>query len=593
MQNLILSLDPGKSAPTLFLSQGDTDRYFSVTLTNDTNTYPWKTSLPVNQEEFSAQIQGSTPIFECTKPDGHGIQLVGTLFYNATHPVVRFYTSSQLTAVPGRFPAKVKFVTRHDNKVVFSAYIDVVVEKSTLTADTSMAASSTTVLAGLESQIAAVRKLGVEFITTTNTNSGAALTGVSKDGSLYDGKRIALYLTQAAGANATLNLSIAHTTTGAKEIYLNGTTRLGTHYPINSIVCMTYVSSKGAWYVDGDWNTQYSNATASNSGLMSGSDKAKLDGINVAFGTCTSAADAKDKAVTLSNANGWAMNVGAVVGVKFINTNTFSATATEPVTLNVNSKGAKPIYYGASLPTGTAAIAFGEANCIHYYMYDGTYWAWLGHSKDNNTTYASMSQAEATAGTATTARSITAKVLKDTITAGVANAAGITASTTTPKVDGTAAVGSETKYARGDHVHPTDTTRAALASPTFTGTPKAPTAATATNTTQIATTAFVKAAIAAQSTQSAEALLTTKDVTASISKARATSVSITAPTVSGYKFVTWVNVTSTGWVGSVSIADANAATTNVWNTDGANQTGSGNITATALYVKTGVSLAKV
>ena len=35
------------------------------------------------------------------------------------------------------------------------------------------------------------------------------------------------------------------------------------------------------------------------------------------------------------------------------------------------------------------------------------------------------------------------------------------ATTTTPKMDGTAAVGSETKYAKGDHVHPTDTSRQA------------------------------------------------------------------------------------------------------------------------------------
>lgn len=35
------------------------------------------------------------------------------------------------------------------------------------------------------------------------------------------------------------------------------------------------------------------------------------------------------------------------------------------------------------------------------------------------------------------------------------------ATTTTPKMDGTAAVGSETKWAKGDHVHPTDTSRAA------------------------------------------------------------------------------------------------------------------------------------
>lgn len=37
--------------------------------------------------------------------------------------------------------------------------------------------------------------------------------------------------------------------------------------------------------------------------------------------------------------------------------------------------------------------------------------------------------------------------------------AGVQPSTTTPKMAGTAAVGSETKYAKGDHVHPHDTTK--------------------------------------------------------------------------------------------------------------------------------------
>lgn len=36
---------------------------------------------------------------------------------------------------------------------------------------------------------------------------------------------------------------------------------------------------------------------------------------------------------------------------------------------------------------------------------------------------------------------------------------GVEKSTTTPKMDGTASVGTETKYAAGDHVHPTDTSR--------------------------------------------------------------------------------------------------------------------------------------
>ena len=38
---------------------------------------------------------------------------------------------------------------------------------------------------------------------------------------------------------------------------------------------------------------------------------------------------------------------------------------------------------------------------------------------------------------------------------------GVEKSTTTPKMDGTASVGSETKFAAGDHVHPTDTSRQA------------------------------------------------------------------------------------------------------------------------------------
>lgn len=69
------------------------------------------------------------------------------------------------------------------------------------------------------------------------------------------------------------------------------------------------------------------------------------------------------------------------------------------------------------------------------------------------------------------------------------------AASTAPLMDGTAAVGTGATWARADHVHPSDTSRAPLASPALTGTPTAPTAAAGTNTTQIATTAFVKGAI--------------------------------------------------------------------------------------------------
>lgn len=63
----------------------------------------------------------------------------------------------------------------------------------------------------------------------------------------------------------------------------------------------------------------------------------------------------------------------------------------------------------------------------------------------------------ATAGTSTTQIATTAFVLGQ-------------ASSTMPAMDGAAAVGTGTTFARADHVHPTDTSRAPLASPTFTGT---------------------------------------------------------------------------------------------------------------------------
>ena len=62
-----------------------------------------------------------------------------------------------------------------------------------------------------------------------------------------------------------------------------------------------------------------------------------------------------------------------------------------------------------------------------------------------------------------------------------------------PAMNGAAAAGTSKKFARGDHVHPTDTSRAPLASPALTGTPTAPTPANGTNTQQIATTEFVLA----------------------------------------------------------------------------------------------------
>lgn len=110
----------------------------------------------------------------------------------------------------------------------------------------------------------------------------------------------------------------------------------------------------------------------------------------------------------------------------------------------------------------------------------------------------------------------------DTNTTQIATTAYVVgqASSSTPVMDGSAAIGTSLKYARADHVHPSDTSKANLASPTFTGTPAAPTAAVDTNTTQLATTAFVLG----QAASATPAALSTAAVGTSTRYARADHV---------------------------------------------------------------------
>lgn len=61
---------------------------------------------------------------------------------------------------------------------------------------------------------------------------------------------------------------------------------------------------------------------------------------------------------------------------------------------------------------------------------------------------------------------------------------------TAPVMDGTATVGTSLRYARQDHVHPSDTTRAPLASPTFTGTVTIPAGASISGYAPLASPSF-------------------------------------------------------------------------------------------------------
>lgn len=142
--------------------------------------------------------------------------------------------------------------------------------------------------------------------------------------------------------------------------------------------------------------------------LISGDQTSSMgiDGLPV-YGTCDTSGSDAAKIATVSQ--GFVLRTGAVVFIKFANANTVA----DP-TLNVNSSGAIAIKrYGATNPSTSAASSW-NAGSVVALVYDGTYWQMVGWL---NTTYSSMTSAEATAGTGTTARIITPARLKEGILA--------------------------------------------------------------------------------------------------------------------------------------------------------------------------------
>lgn len=147
--------------------------------------------------------------------------------------------------------------------------------------------------------------------------------------------------------------------------------------------------------------------------------------------TCTTAAATAAKVVTLDDATSFSLTSGVKVAVTF----TYANTTTGTTTLNVNSTGAKNVVF------------YGDDEAGGYYTAGAIYNKW-GMGETLIFTY-----------------------------------------------NGTSWCHTPSQYFT-DYTYKTlDGSKADKASPTFTGTPAAPTATAGTNTTQIATTAFVNTAL--------------------------------------------------------------------------------------------------
>ena len=254
--------------------------------------------------------------------------------------------------------------------------------------------------------------------TTYDTMTASeATTGTSTDGKLISPKVLADYVSANAGGTGTYYGTCATAAaTAAKVVTCADFTSLTTGASISVKFTYTNTAASPTMNVNstGAKAIYYHNANVGANKILANTvynfvyDGSNWQLIDTAYplyyGTCSTAAGTVAKVVSCA---GFALVTGIEITVKFTVTNTASSP-----TLNVNSTGAKAIYYkGAAITAGYLA-----ANKIYKFVYDGSYWQLVG-DVDSNTTYTAMTQAVATAGTSTTANTISAKVLNDTIDA--------------------------------------------------------------------------------------------------------------------------------------------------------------------------------
>ena len=150
-------------------------------------------------------------------------------------------------------------------------------------------------------------------------------------------------------ANSASNPTLDVSGTGAKPMCRYGTTALST----GTTTTGWYAGSVQVFVYDGtSWIRDYwNNSTYSNVGLGQG------------YTTCSTAAATKAKTASLSS---YALSNGGIVAVKF----TYAVPA--DATLNVNGKGAKPMYYAGAAITGDI-IKAGDTATFMYESANGRY----------------------------------------------------------------------------------------------------------------------------------------------------------------------------------------------------------------------------
>ena len=203
--------------------------------------------------------------------------------------------------------------------------------------------------------------------TVTTSGSGPVVTGVSKSGSTVTVTKGSLSLDDLSDWATETDVTISNVTyhtmwpvapTSSNQVY---------GISINGGRLFRIYNNKGSYSVqayDKDSDTTYTPQK-----------------LGIGYGTCTTAEATAAKVVTLAD---YELVKNGIVAVKF------SYNLCASATLNINGKGAKPVYVGGAAVTATNCKSV-QAGDIGYFIYDGTAYHFLGTDRADKSSITGLS----------------------------------------------------------------------------------------------------------------------------------------------------------------------------------------------------------
>lgn len=234
--------------------------------------------------------------------------------------------------------------------------------------------NGTDVINSWEDYVTIPTNKGFTFYGTCSTTASTTAKLVTCSGfDLQQGNIIGILFTTAnTAATPTLNIN----GTGAKSIYIGTSTPNSTTNVLKwSANTMVYFLFDGTYY-------RYITSVAAGS-------VAQPRGANTWYGTSSTGATTQAKTSTIDN---FVLTQGAVVYITFSTANTY---ASAKITLNVNSTGAKDIYYNNAVTSSTNTLLWSAGETLTF-IYSGSYWYYAGKSADSDQ---KVALAEITSGT--------------------------------------------------------------------------------------------------------------------------------------------------------------------------------------------------